>query len=180
MTRSLTLLLALIIAIVALSPAAATAAQDFPAVHQERISAGPYDVTVGFSEWPIRAERSVDITFLPADGIAGKTATVTLISPTGDEWSERLGRHPRHRDLWGLDLIALPEAGPWTIGVAIDGPAGPGSGQLAGVTLLERPGPPVAPFWLVGLLPLAFLFWITIRAWRAVRPSRLDGANAWS
>lgn len=154
--------------------------QEAAPAHQERLQAGPYAVDVGFSEWPLRAERSVDITFAPLDGIAGKTATVALIPPSGEEWASPLGRHPRDREIWGLDLIALPESGPWTIGLTIDGLAGTGSGLLEGVTLLERPGPPVAPLWLLGILPLIFLVWLTVRAWRAVRPSRLPAAQGWA
>ncbi len=159
-------------------PLAVRAQEDAPA-HVERLQAGPYAIDVGFSEWPIRAERSVDITFEPTTGIAGKTATVKLTGPSGEEWEEPLGRHPRHRDLWGLDLIALPAAGPWTIALTIDGPDGTGSGQLAGIELLGRPGPPAAPLWLLGILPLIFLVWLTVRAWRGVRPSRLPAARGW-
>lgn len=151
-----------------------------PEPRHEQLQVGPYTVDLGFSEWPIRAERSVDITFTPTDGIAGKTATVMLVSPNGEEWSQPLGRHPRQREIWGLDLIALPEAGPWTIGVTIDGPLGSGSGRLHGLTVSERPGPPAAPMWLLGLTPLAFLTWITVRAWRAVRPGTLPDVRAWT
>lgn len=170
--------LLVVIALLAL-PIVAHGQETAPA-HQERLQAGPYAVDVGFSEWPVRAERSVDITFAPVDGIAGKTATVALIPPSGEEWESPLGRHPRDREIWGLDLIALPQSGPWTIGLTIDGPAGTASGLLEGVPLLERPGPPVAPLWLLGILPLIFLVWLTVRAWRAVRPSRLAAARGWA
>lgn len=148
-------------------PAVATAAEPLPIRHQETIQAGPYAVVVGFSDWPLRAERSVDLTFAPSGGIADKTAILTLTPPQGEAWNFPVGRHPRQRDVWGLDLIALPDPGAWAIGIAVDGPAGQGSGTLDGVTVEQRPGPPAAPLWLVSVLPLIFLLWLTARAWRA-------------
>jgi hypothetical protein len=148
--------------------------------HHETIQAGPYTVTVGFSEWPIRAERSLDITFEPEGGIAGKTATIEITNPNGD-WYEvgPLGRHPRQRDLWGLDLIALPTPGKWSIELTVTGPEGTGAGTLTGVPVLERPGPPLWPIWLIAALPLVFLVWLGIRGWRSVRPNRQPEAHAW-
>lgn len=40
-------------------------------------------VLVGFSEWPIRAERSLDITFDPQGGIEGKSAAIRITDPQG-------------------------------------------------------------------------------------------------
>ena len=148
--------------------------------HHETIQAGPYTVTVGFSEWPIRAERSLDITFEPEGGIADKTATIEIIDPSGD-WYEvgPLGRHPRQRELWGLDLIALPAEGDWTIELTVTGPDGTGTGALTGIPVEARPGPPLWPMWLIAALPLLFLIALVVRGWRQVRPGRLPEAHAW-
>jgi hypothetical protein len=148
--------------------------------HHETIQAGPYTVIVGFSEWPIRAERSLDITFEPQGGIAGKTATIAITDEHGD-WYEvgPLGRHPRQRELWGLDLIALPSPGTWTIELTVDGPLGSGTGTLSGVAVEARPGPPLAPMWLIAVLPLLFLLWLGARGWMRVRPGRTEETYAW-
>ena len=56
--------------------AVATPALAYPPVdivHTEQVTAGPYHLTVGFSTWPIRAMRSLDFTFMPDGGIAGKS-----------------------------------------------------------------------------------------------------------
>jgi hypothetical protein len=152
-----------------------------PDPHHETIQAGPYEVLVGFSEWPIRAERSLDITFEPEGGIADKSATIEITDPYG-EWYEvgALGRHPRQRELWGLDLIALPAPGDWTIELTVSGPEGTGSGTLTGVPVGERPGPPPAPMWVIAALPLVFLLWLGVRGWLQVRPGRTPEAHAWS
>jgi hypothetical protein len=149
--------------------------------HHETVQAGPYEVTIGFSEWPIRAERSLDITFEPEGGIEGKTASIRIIDPNG-EWHEGgpIGRHPRQRELWGLDLIALPTTGDWTIELTVDGPQGSGTGTLTSIPVGERPGPPLAPMWLIAALPLCFLLWIGVRGWLQVRPGRSSEAHAWA
>lgn len=122
-------------------------------VHTEHVQVGPYPVTVGFTVWPLRAMQSLDFTFEPNGGIAGKSGTVTAIAPDGREDGDRLSRHPRNRDVWGLDVESLDSSGTWTLRFSIDGPQGEGSGDLA-VDVLEQPGPPLALSWLVGLTPL--------------------------
>lgn len=149
--------------------------------HHETIQAGPYEVLVGFSEWPMRAERSLDITFEPTGGIAGKSATIRIIDPEGDVYDGGvLGRHPRQRELWGLDLIALPVSGDWTIELTVSGPQGSGTGVLAAIPVAERPGPPPAPMWLISAVPLFFLIWIGGRGWRRVRPGQTAEARSWA
>lgn len=140
-------------------------------VHHERLQVGPYPFTVSFSDWPVRAERSLDIFFAPQGGIAGKQANLTLVSPSGEAWEDRytLPRHPVRRNVWGLDVYALPEAGRWTVRLEADGPRGSGTGELA-LNVLERPGPPASLGWLVGLLPLWGLIGLTAFTWRRVRP----------
>lgn len=148
--------------------------------HHETIQAGPYAVLVGFSEWPIRAERSLDITFEPQSGIEGKSASIRITDPQGDLYEVgALGRHPRQRELWGLDLIALPTAGDWALELTVNGPQGSGTGTLDAIPVGERPGPPPAPMWLVAALPLFFLLWLGIRGWRQVRPGQTPAARSW-
>jgi hypothetical protein len=148
-------------------------------IHSETIRVGPYPVTVGFSEWPVHAERSLDIIFVPAGGIAGKTGTVTLIGPSGGAETLRLVRHPRMRAAWGLDIIALPEQGRWTLRLQLDGPEGSGAGQLP-VTLLERPGPPAIIGWIPALLVTGCLIALLGVAWRRGRPARQRETWSWT
>lgn len=145
------------------APAHAAATQDYAPVaivHQEHIAAGPYELTVGFSEWPVRAQQSLDFTFEPAGGIDRFTATLVAVSPSGEEDDLRrppgvdgLPRHPRQPDVWGLDVFALDEPGDWTFTFGLDGPQGPGTATLT-VPVSEQPGPPLGLSWLISTVPL--------------------------
>ena len=190
MIRRLTVLLTVILGSLGVAtPAMAYAPVTI--VHTERVTVGPYLVTVGFSTWPIRAMRSLDFTFTPDGGITGKSGTVAIIdsahlppeeaqapAPAADDGSPRrmfgeiLRRHPRERDVWGLDVEALDKPGTYTIRFAINGPQGYGAGSLTGLTVLDQPGPPLALSWAVGTLPLWGLIALITVAWRRVRPGR--------
>jgi hypothetical protein len=143
-------------------------------VHTERVQAGPYGVTLGFSVWPIRAMQSLDFTFTPDGGIAGKSGTL-LLNGSGVKSGENvtpLVRHPRKLDSWGLDVKALNAPGTYSIGFVIDGPQGRGQGTLPGLTVLNQPGPPLALSWTVGALPVVGLIVFLVVAWRRTRPGR--------
>lgn len=163
---------------VGVSLAVATPALAYPPVdivHTEQVTAGPYHLTVGFSTWPIRAMRSLDFTFMPDGGIAGKSGHLTISGP-GDRADEgrysRLVRHPRQRDAWGLDVHAINHSGTYAFGFAIDGPQGHGEGTLNGIAVLNQPGPPLAISWTVGSLPGVALIVLIAVAWRRTRPAR--------
>ncbi|WAL69323.1 hypothetical protein ORV05_16620 [Amycolatopsis cynarae] len=147
-------------------------------VHTERVQVGPYGMTVGFSVWPLRAMQSLDFTFIPDGGIDGKTGTLAQISPVGGMTRmQPLARHPRKRDVWGLDVRSLKSAGEWTFRFRIDGPQGSGTGELRGLTVLGQPGPPMALSWSISILPLIALVAFLVIAWRRTR-SRLVAADA--
>lgn len=134
-------------------------------VHSEQVQVGPYAVRASFSEWPIRAERSLDFMFAPDDGIAGHSGTLRMTGPGHTGQVERLARHPRARDQWGLDIRALPAEGLWQLEFTIDGPQGQGRGTLA-VPVGPRPGPPAWLSWTIGLGPviIAALVLAVVRA----------------
>jgi hypothetical protein len=158
--------------LVGAAPAMATTPVNI--VHTERVQAGPYAVTVGFSVWPIRAMRSLDFTFMPDGGIAGKSGTLLLNGP-GIKPQDRvtpLVRHPRKLNSWGLDVKALNAPGTYSFGFAIDGPLRHGNGSLRGVTVLKQPGPPLALSWTVGSLPFVGLIVVLVVASRRIRPGR--------
>ncbi|ASQ99973.1 hypothetical protein [Streptomyces sp. 11-1-2] len=171
--RRLVLTVAAALTLVAVSTAPAAAYAPVGVVHTERVQAGPYTITVGFSEWPLRAMQSLDFTFAPADGVAGKSGPLTLDGPgiDADDRESPLGRHPRKRDVWGLDVQALPEPGTVSFTFDIDGPAGRGRGTLRNVGVLDQPGPPVAISWTVcAIPPVGMLAYLAV-GWRRNRPS---------
>jgi len=167
--------IAVVLAAAIASLGLATPAMAYPpvgVVHTEQVPAGPYAITVGFSTWPIRAMRSLDFTFAPAGGITGKSGIVAIFPPGGRGRIRPLARHPRKRDVWGLDVESLDTAGVYVLRFIVDGPQGRGEGNLRGVEVLGQPGPPLALSWTVGSLPLVALVTLIVVAWRRVRPGR--------
>jgi hypothetical protein len=138
-------------------------------VHTERVQAGPYALTVGFSTWPVKAMQSLDFTFVPEGGIEGKSGRLSMSGPNGSRRSEPLARHPRKREDWGLDIRSLPAAGDWTFQFAITGPAGPGTGELRNLKVMDQPGPPMGLSWGISTLPLFGLIALIVVAWRRTR-----------
>jgi len=160
-----------------LSAAPADAYEPVNIVHTERVQVGPYGLTIGFSTWPLRAEQSLDFTFIPDGGIEGKSGTLTTVSPLGGSpRPQQLVRHPRKREVWGLDVRSLSREGDWTFRFAINGPAGSGTGELRGLNVLEQPGPPMGVSWAISTLPLIGLVVLIVVAWRRTR-SRLRGGE---
>jgi hypothetical protein len=167
-------MVAMLCAVAALSIGAAPAAAADPldyVVHTEHVQVGPYPLTVGFTVWPLRAMQSLDFTFEPDGGIAGKSGTITAIAPDGRKDADRLSRHPRNREVWGLDVESLNSSGTWTLRFTIDGPQGEGTGELD-VDVLEQPGPPLTLSWLVGLTPLALTSAFFAVVWIRTSPRR--------
>ncbi|MEU7768127.1 hypothetical protein AB0B25_23825 [Nocardia sp. NPDC049190] len=160
------------LSLLAVAPASAYAPVDI--VHTEHVHAGPYEVTVGFSVWPIRAMKSLDFTFMPDGGIADKSGKLHLAGP-GIRPGRRdtpLVRHPRKREYWGLDVKAFDSPGTYRLGFAIDGPLGHGDGTLDGVEVLDQPGPPLLLSWTIATLPLLGLLVFLAVAWHRIRPGR--------
>ncbi|OLT00347.1 hypothetical protein BJF90_35810 [Pseudonocardia sp. CNS-004] len=161
------------------APAHAATSQSYPpvdVVHSERVAVGPYELTVGFSEWPVRARQSLDFTFEPTGGIDQADGTLVAVSPTGEEEPLRrpdgvhgLPRHPRQPDVWGLDVLALDEPGDWTLTFGIDGAHGTGTATMT-LPVLEQPGPPLGLSWLVSTGPLIVILGILVAAARRGRP----------
>jgi hypothetical protein len=152
-------------------------------VHQERVGAAQYELTVGFSEWPVRARQSLDFTFEPTGGIDRFAGTLVVVSPTGQEETLRrpagvigLPRHPRQPDVWGLDVYALDEPGDWTFTFGLEGPQGPATARMT-VPVLEQPGPPLGLSWLVSTLPLFVIGGVLATAVRRVGTARATRAG---
>ncbi|MGW4355218.1 hypothetical protein ACWELJ_24335 [Nocardia sp. NPDC004582] len=173
MINRLVTLAATLLAIFGLTAATAgtaSAYQPVNIVHTEHVQAGPYSLTVGFSEWPLRAMQSLDFTFIPDGGVDDKTGTLTEYQPNGKvRRAEPLSRHPRKRDVWGLDVRSLDQEGTWKFHFVIDGPQGRGEGDLANLQVLEQPGPPLGISWAISTLPLIGLIAFLVYAWRRNR-----------
>ncbi|MFJ6182206.1 hypothetical protein [Streptomyces sp. NPDC092295] len=171
--RSLVLALSAVAALLFASAAPAAAYEPVGIVHTERVQAGPYSVTIGFSTWPLRAMQSLDFTFAPEGGIAGKSGTLTR-DATGLDSGDRvtpLARHPRKLDVWGLDIKSFPDPGDVALTFAIDGPEGHGTGTLRRLTVLDQPGPPLSLSWSVCALPVLGLIAFLVIAWRRNEPA---------
>ncbi|OQR61658.1 hypothetical protein B6E66_23435 [Streptomyces maremycinicus] len=168
---------------------AAPTAQAYAAVdivHTEKVKVGPYNLTVGFSKWPLRADQSLDFTFAPEGGIKGKSGTLSMTAPGqqaggrggqagpggGGGMGGQLARHPRKLSVWGLDVQSLSSAGKWSFTFSIIGSQGTGTGTLSDITVLEQPGPPYALSWTVCALPVGGLIVFLTIAWRRHRPAR--------
>jgi hypothetical protein len=152
-----------------------------PIVHTERMKVGKETIAVGFSTFPPSAEVSLDWTFAPETGIAGKKGTMTFIKPDGtpyEYFSEYpLPRYTRDRKVWGFDSVSLPLEGQWQIEIKLEGI---GTGRLP-ITLLPRPaGPPNNLIIVLAVLPIMALLLMGARAWIRVRPLRLPGSRSWT
>jgi hypothetical protein len=166
-------------------------AQTAKPAYTEQVKVGPYNVTVGFSRWPVQADRSFDLIFDVDGGVADKEGTVTLLAPTSREVDARdhddffnypfpLSRFARDRTVWGFDVIAFPEEGQWTYEFVIDGPQGQGTGSLD-VVFLERPAfLPSIVNWSLGFIPLIALIILMIVSWLRVKPSKRAETWTWN
>ena len=96
-----------------------------------------------------------------------RVATVLHEGVEADD--DPLARHPRKREVWGLDIYALPEPGTWTLRFDVDGPAGAGTGELKNLQVMEQPGPPMGLSWAVSTIPLFGLIALIVIAWRRTK-----------
>jgi hypothetical protein len=159
-----------------------------PIKHQEIVQAGPYRVMVDFSEWPMRAERSLHIMYTPDGGIQGLKGIRKFI-PAGGLSEDQKNRYPfdarllrftRDPSIWGDDDVSFESSGTRTLEIGIDGPKGKGVGRLENLMIGERPaGPPAALIYALSLVPVLALLVIAARSWRQVRPAQRRETHAW-
>lgn len=173
--------LALATAVGTTAASPALAAEPVALAHEERVEAGPYELVLGFSEWPLTEARSFDLLVDPAGGIADKSATVEVLTPTGEQYFEtELGRFPRQRESWGLDVVAFTgdgEGGRWSVLIDVDGPQGRGTGRAV-LPLQPRQGPPDALNWSIAALPALLLVGAVAAGWWRLRGARRG--HAWA
>ncbi len=165
------------------TPTAALAADPVEIVHEEQVSAGPYDLTVGFSRWPLAEGVSFDLIIDPSGGIADKSGTLSMITPSGQalDYAEApLSRHPRERESWGLDVVSFQDTGSggrWSLELAIDGEKGPGEARVV-LPMEQLPGPSQNLSWVIAMVPTLLIWTTLVIAWVRVRPGRRP--DAWS
>jgi hypothetical protein len=148
--------------------------------HRETIKVGTYTLELGFSQWPVRAERSLDMTFTPQGGIQGLSGTTKMTLTNGEKVIENdLVRFPKNRNIWGYDLISIPEKGTWNLEFKIKGAQGTGVGNFKLEVLTRPSGPSVALTQPLGLIPILAVIILATRAWRRVRPLRHAETNQW-
>ncbi|MER5267890.1 hypothetical protein ABTZ99_37940 [Actinosynnema sp. NPDC002837] len=169
------------------APGATAGASTLTLVHSEQVSLGAGTLTASFTDWPVRAGRSLDFTFEPAGGIEGRSGTLRAITPSGEptalgivgldgEADMTLQRHPLARHAWGLDVVALPEEGWWRFEFTVHGPDGTSTATLP-VAAGPKPGPPAALSWAVGMTPWAVALVFLARRWLKVRRSAVQAWN---
>jgi hypothetical protein len=178
----------LVILVLCSSVSLAQIKAETPIKHQEIVQVGPYRMVVGFSEWPMQAERSLHITYAPDGGIVGLKGVRKFIPPSGlseDQkdrypFDYRFVRFTRDQSVWGDDDISFASEGARTLEISIDGPKGKGVGRLENLMIGERPaGPPASLIYALSLIPVLALLVIGTRAWRQVRPAQRIETNAW-
>lgn len=168
--RALAMTVLAVVTLGALTATPASAYAPVNIVHTERVQVGPYGMTIGFSVWPVHAMQSMDFTFIPDGGIQGKSGGLLLDGPNVQRILP-LVRHPRRRDVWGLDTTSLDTQGQWRLGFLINGPQGRGQGILTKpFTVLKQPGPPLPLSWSITTIPLLFLIGFIAVAWWRMRP----------
>ena len=148
-----------------------------PIRHTQQLEVGDLKLTVAFTEWPLRAERSLDLTFRPEGGIAGKTVLARFVKPDGTQWgdAEPLPRFPRDRTMWGYDSAALPLEGQWKLELSANNQK-----TVLPLTVLERPaGPPGNLITALAMIPILAVFVLAIRAWLRVKPLRQLESRNW-
>ncbi|MEV6637919.1 hypothetical protein AB0M54_45070 [Actinoplanes sp. NPDC051470] len=173
----------------AASPASAVPPPEL--VHSESVAMGSSTLTTSFTDWPLRADRSLDFTFEPVGGIEGRTGVLRVVSPRGEstllgiaarlagEDEMKLPRRPRDYSVWGLDAVALPEEGTWRFEFTVAGPEGTSTGVLA-LPVGSRPGPSAALSWTVGLLPWILAVPVVAYLWTRSKPKRRRIDSDWS
>lgn len=151
-------------------------AQAVEVKHSENLMVGTTKVMVGYSEFPLQAERSFDFTFAMQNGIAGQQGKIEFVQPNGETYfSTKLPRYTRDRTIWGFDNIAIPTQGTWRMELEING-----ARATLPLEVGARPaGPPNNLITFLAILPMLALLLLAIRAWSQVRPMRHIESRTW-
>lgn len=150
----------------------------FVPAHTAHLQVGLRDIVVQFSDWPLRARKSLDIVFAPSGGSTqGLQGRLALIRPDGeiDTGADYLPRFVRDGRYWGLDSQAMDRPGRWQLSLTIF--------QQTGTLPLQvgpaPAGPPSGLISALAVLPLALLLGLALQAWWRVRPLRQLDSRSW-
>ena len=146
--------------------------------HSEMLRVGARDIRFDFTDYPVRAQRSLDLIFGPDTGEVGALrGRLRLLQPDGKVSDEKayIPRFPRDRRFWGLDSYAMNTPGQWTVELTI----GSDTARLPIMVGPPPAGPPANLISALALLPIAALLVLITRAWRRVRPLRQSDARVW-
>lgn len=158
--------LALVLVLLALMPGAAWGHGGHgPVSHRQLMTAGPYVLSVEYTEWPARALRSNPIIVVPEGGIEGKSARFRPIFAGVERqpYFEPLGTYPGVQGAWVTEEWVYPNAGEWSLEIEVEGPQGKAVGRTEPITVGPPPGFPLWLAWLIGLTPLWGLIWFIVR-----------------
>jgi hypothetical protein len=151
--------------------------------YTEVVQVGPVQTMVDFSEWPVVAQKSLQIVVAPAGGIAGKSATLTMVPKRGVKGHMeiyKLQTYPGIPNAWTLNLEGIPGQGEWTFRVEITGADGTWSAALQPVEVAPPPSVPKWSGWLLALTPvLLFSGFVGLELIRYPKRARANG-NAWA
>ena len=138
---------------------------------------GPYVMAVEHSEFPMRAEKSVEWVFHPEGGMEGMSGRWRLVQANGmHKFGDELRTYPSVRDGWGLLGRGVHAPGEWYWEIELDGPLGRHMGRSDTFWVLDPPALPLWLGWAIGLFPLYGVIWFSLRERRRVRALiALDG-----
>ncbi|MFB9991926.1 hypothetical protein ACFFLM_08110 [Deinococcus oregonensis] len=146
--------------------------------HTELLTVGSHTIRFSFSDYPIQAQRSLDIVYAPTSGkITNLKGHYRLIRPNGSVDSELnfLPRYPRDNQFWGLDSIALKEEGLWKFEITLNG-------ITRALPLEVGPppnGPPASLIMMIAMIPLVTLFGLVTASWRRTQPVSIPLSQTW-
>lgn len=146
----------------------------------EQVQVGPYQVQVEFSEWPVTAERAVQIILIPEDGIEGFIGGIRFTPEGHSEHGADAYPYPAIPDALTINHPGLPYDGVWQLEVVLNGPKGVGSGRLQPMTVGPAPSFPKWLGWLMAATPMLVYFGYLGWADHRFRRARTADGGAWA
>lgn len=151
----------------------ASSYQEWESAYTQSVQAGPYDVLVHYTQWPVRSLTNQRFVVEVEGGIAGKSGRWRWIPVSGvnaeGSGFRSLRTYPGIENAWVVDVAGMVDPGEWRWIIEINGPSGRAVGRSDPYTVEEPPGFPIWLGWLLGLFPLYGLIWFAVREARRTR-----------
>ncbi len=156
--------------------------ETWESAHVERVKVGPYDLTIHYTVWPVRAMTNQRFVIEVEGGIAGKSGRWRWLPKPGGEAAatgyRSLRTYPGINNAWVVDIAGMVDPGEWRWLFEINGPLGRSIGWSEWYPVGEPPGFPIWLGWVLGLFPLYGLIWFGLReAGRTRRAIAADRAR---